>query len=40
MYGLQVVRLHGAGYFPFPDRPFSKLDAGHSQYLVAHAVRQ
>ena len=40
MYGLQVTHLRGAGYFPFPDRPLAKLDAGHSQYLVAHAVKQ
>jgi len=40
MYGLQVMRIRGAGYFPFPDRPLARLDAGHAQYLVAHAVKQ
>jgi SAM-dependent methyltransferase len=40
MYGLTVRRLRGAGYFPFPDRPLARLDAGHAQYLVAHAVKQ
>jgi SAM-dependent methyltransferase len=39
-YGIRVTRLRGAGYFPLPDRPFAQLDAGHAQYLVAHAVRQ
>jgi SAM-dependent methyltransferase len=39
-YGLDVIRLRGAGYFPFPDRPFARIDAGHAQYLVAHAVKQ
>lgn len=40
MYGLDVVRLRGAGYFPFPDRLLGRLDAGHAQYLVAHAVKR
>jgi SAM-dependent methyltransferase len=39
-YGLDVIRLRGAGYFPFPDRPFARLDVGHAQYLVAHAIKQ
>lgn len=39
VYGLHVLRLRGAGYFPLPDRPFARLDAGHSQYLIAHAVK-
>jgi SAM-dependent methyltransferase len=39
-YGLKVQRLRGAGYFPLPDRPMARLDAGHAQYLVAHAVKQ
>lgn len=39
-YGLTVTRLRGAGYFPLPDRLLARLDAGHAQYLVAHAVKQ
>lgn len=40
VYGLQVTELRGAGYFPLPDRPLARLDAGHAQYLIAHAIRQ
>jgi SAM-dependent methyltransferase len=40
MYGLHVIRLRGAGYFPFPGRSLARLDSGHAQYLVAHAVKR
>jgi SAM-dependent methyltransferase len=37
--GLRLNRLRGAGYFPFPDVPLARLDPGHAQYLVAHAIK-
>lgn len=38
--GLRLHRLRGAGYFPLPSVPLARLDPGHAQYLVAHAVKE
>lgn len=38
--GLTLLELRGAGYFPLPDIPMTRLDPGHSQYLVARAMKR
>lgn len=41
LYGLKIVEILGAGYFPFPPKLklMNYLDPGHSQYLIIHGTK-